>query len=129
MSGIERKAQILREATRLFSKSGYDKVTIKELAAACGITEPALYRHFESKEAIYDTVLSAIEDRLTSHEYLAQLSNVEDLEVLLDKLANHIIEYFTANEDIYRLLLFSALSGHARAKHVFELIRGSYTQF
>ena len=34
----ERKKQILTEATRLFSKDGYDKVTVKDLAQACGIT-------------------------------------------------------------------------------------------
>ena len=65
---IDRKAQILTEATRLFSEFGYDKVTIKILADACGITEPALYRHYASKDAIYDTVLDSIEERLKEND-------------------------------------------------------------
>ena len=63
-STIDRKTQILTEATRLFSEYGYDKVTIKTLAEACGITEPALYRHYKSKDDIYDTVLDSLEERL-----------------------------------------------------------------
>jgi AcrR family transcriptional regulator len=129
MSGIDRKAQILKEATRLFSRYGYDKVTIKELAKACGITEPALYRHFQSKEAIYDTVLTTIESRLADQEFFSRLTVEDNLEVLLDKLARHIIDYFTLNEDCYRLLMFSALAGHARSKEVFDLLRGTYTRF
>ncbi len=129
MSGIDRKAQILKEATRLFSRFGYDKVTIKELAKACGITEPALYRHFESKEAIYDAVLTTIESRLADQEFFSRLTKEENLETLLDSLARHIMDYFTLNEDCYRLLMFSALAGHARSKEVFDLLRGTYTRF
>lgn len=129
MSGIDRKAQILKEATSLFSRYGYDRVTIKELAKACGITEPALYRHFESKEAIYDTVLTTIESRLADQDSLSRLTKEDKLEHLLDQLARHIVDYFISNEDCYRLLMFSALAGHARSKQVFDLLRGTYTRF
>jgi len=124
-----RKGQILTEATRLFSVSGYDKVTIKQLADACGITEPALYRHYTSKEALYDAVLDAIEKRLSNEEIFHQLENENDLEYLLKNFAKHIIDFFSKNEDIYRLLLYSALREHAKAKTVFQFIRGSYVKF
>ena len=106
---MDRKKQILTEATRLFSGYGYDKVTIKTLAEACGITEPALYRHYESKEAIYNKVLDSIQERLGGYEIFNKLENENDLENLLKHLAGHIIDYFSKHEDLYRLLLFAAL--------------------
>ena len=126
---FDRKAQILSEATRLFSDAGYDKVTIKQLADACGITEPALYRHFSSKETIYDAVLDAIEKRLGTENIFPNLEKEDDLETMLKSFALHIINFFTKNEDIYRLLLFSALRGHGKAKRVFQIIRGTYVKF
>lgn len=125
----DRKAQIITEATRLFSEYGFDKVTIKQLADACGITEPALYRHFASKEAIYDAVLDSIEKRLRPQEFFDKLKDERNLEILLKKTAQHILDYFTTNEDIYRLLLFSALRDHSKAKKVYQLIRGTYVRF
>ncbi len=126
---IDRKAQILKESTRLFSDAGYDKVTIKQIADACSITEPALYRHYASKEAIYDSVLDAIEVRLGTDDLFTALEKHSEIQPFLEEFAIHIIHYFTKNEDIYRLLLFSALRGHSKAKKVYQMIRGSYVKF
>jgi len=126
---LDRKGQILEEATRLFAEEGYDGMTMKQLAAACGITEPALYRHFSSKDALYDEVLDAIARRLDTEEFFASFAPDAELEQLLSGIAAHIIEFYTKNADVYRLLLFSALDDHAKARHVFSIIRGTYVRF
>ena len=129
MSKLDRKSQILFEATQLFSDHGYDKVTVKQLADACSITEPALYRHFASKEAIYDAVLDSIGKRLDYDRLFAALGKVDDVETLLKSIAYHIVDYFSTNRDLYRLLLFSALREHTKAKQVYQVIRGTYVKF
>jgi AcrR family transcriptional regulator len=43
---------ILREAARLFTERGYQSTTINHIGEASGITGPAVYRHFESKQEI-----------------------------------------------------------------------------
>src|SRR5512139_3789005 len=53
----ERRAQILREAARCFGTRGFRGTTTRDIAAAVGITEAALYRYFPSKEAIYGALL------------------------------------------------------------------------
>lgn len=124
-----RKSQIMVEATRLFGSNGYSKVSTKMLADACGITEPALYRHFDSKEAIYSAVLTSIGNRLECEALFAQLAREDDIEVILREMALHIISFAKENQDIYRLLLFSALGGHAQAKRVHQTIRGTFKDF
>jgi len=124
-----RKQQILQLATEFFSHDGYDKVTVKQLADACGITEPAIYRHFESKEAIYDSVLESLHGRLDYEETFRQLETETDVDKMLRTLAIHIIDFYSANADIYRLLLYAVLRGHQRARRIFDLIRGTYVKF
>jgi AcrR family transcriptional regulator len=126
---MNRKQQILELATELFGREGYDKVTVKRLADACGITEPAIYRHFRSKEDIYISVLESLKGRLDYQETFARLEDETNIETLLKTLAEHIIDFYSHNADIYRLLLFAALRGHDRAKRIFDMIRGTYVRF
>lgn len=124
-----RKQQIIREATRLFSIRGYDNVTTKELAVACGVSEPALYRYFSSKEAIYNAVLSSLETRLDVKELQERLATEQDLERLLNEYATHIFHFFRTNQDVYRLMLYSTLGGHSNARRIYRAIRGTYVDF
>ncbi|MEA1980375.1 MAG: TetR/AcrR family transcriptional regulator [candidate division Zixibacteria bacterium] len=126
---IDRKKQIREVATKLFSKCGYDKVTIKEISTEVGITEPALYRHFKSKASIYEAALVSIESQVDFEDLFEELQNSEDLQYILTSLAEHIIKFFNANEDLYRLLLYSTLKGHSRANEVYKIVRGSYIEF
>jgi len=129
MSAEERKRQILTEATRLFSRQGYDKVTIKELANACGITEPALYRYYPSKEALYDAVLETIPSLLQHQELFDRLKEATELPEILFGLAHHILDFFSAHRELYRLLLYSALREHSKSPETYRAIRGPYIDF
>lgn len=124
-----RPDQIVREATVLISRDGYRKMTTKRLAEACGITEAALYRHFGSKEEIYNAVLDSLEKRMADRQIFEELKEETDIETLLMALANHILTCYRENADACRLLLYSALEGHDKATHVFQVIRGTYIKF
>jgi AcrR family transcriptional regulator len=125
----QRTEQIVRKATELFSHDGYRKVTVKQLAAACDVTEAALYRYFGSKEDIYSAVLDNVEERLTDNNFFEEYAEEMDIEKLLFALANHVLACYRDNSDICRLLLFSALEGHKKAGHVFDIVRGKYLKF
>ena len=51
------KEKILSAALELFSQNGYAGTNIRELSAALGMGKSSLYRHFESKEAIWNALL------------------------------------------------------------------------
>lgn len=63
-SNTSRREQILREAALLFAQRGFHGVSIVELGAAVGISGPALYRHFPSKEALLSRLLVGVSERL-----------------------------------------------------------------
>lgn len=50
--GAERRSEILDAAQRLFAQRGVLAVTTRDIAAAVGISQPALYAHFRSREEI-----------------------------------------------------------------------------
>jgi AcrR family transcriptional regulator len=55
----ERRAAVLDCACRAFSRGSYHGTTTAEIARAAGVTEPILYRHFESKRDLYLSCLDA----------------------------------------------------------------------
>lgn len=56
----ERRARVLQCACRTFAKGSYRGTTTAELARSAGVTEPILYRHFESKRHLYLACLDEI---------------------------------------------------------------------
>jgi AcrR family transcriptional regulator len=59
-----RRAQILETAATLFAERGFHGVSVAELGAACGISGPALYKHFDSKDAMLAEMLVSISEEL-----------------------------------------------------------------
>lgn len=55
------KDKILKASLHLFAKSGFDAVSTSQIADSLSITKGALYRHFESKQAIFDAILLKME--------------------------------------------------------------------
>jgi len=61
---VARRTQILDTAARLFAERGFHGVSVVELGAACGISGPALYKHFPSKDAMLAEMLVEISEEL-----------------------------------------------------------------
>jgi AcrR family transcriptional regulator len=58
LSAEERKAAVLECACGIFSTGSYRGTTTAEIAREAGVTEPVLYRHFDSKRDLYLAVLT-----------------------------------------------------------------------
>ena len=52
------KQRYLMKALELFSKRGYEAVSLSEIAEEIGVSKPALYRHFKSKQDLLDTLMA-----------------------------------------------------------------------
>ena len=66
MSGEERRAYILTQSKKVFAQSGYAQTSIGDLARASRVTEALLYKHFESKQQLYFTVLQEVREHFLS---------------------------------------------------------------
>lgn len=64
LTAEKRRASLLESACAVFGRGSYRGTTTAELAAAAGVTEPILYRHFESKRALYLASLTECWERV-----------------------------------------------------------------
>lgn len=60
------KARIERAALGLFVEKGVEAATTRDISAAAGVSEGALYRHFKGKEEIASVLFRAIHERLAA---------------------------------------------------------------
>jgi AcrR family transcriptional regulator len=56
LSAEARREAIVHAAAPLFADKGFDAVTTREVAEAAGVSEALLYRHFDSKAALYEAI-------------------------------------------------------------------------
>lgn len=66
-SAEERKAQIVAEVLRLADEIGPDRLSTTDVARAIGLSQPAIFRHFPTKGALWLAVAEDIADRLQSY--------------------------------------------------------------
>lgn len=64
MGRDERRDQIQRAAARAFAREGFVATSIDDVAVEAGITRAIVYRHFDSKESLYRSVLESVSQRL-----------------------------------------------------------------
>jgi AcrR family transcriptional regulator len=61
---VTRRDQILDTAAELFATRGFHGVSVGEIGRACGMSGPALYKHFDSKDELLAAMLIGISERL-----------------------------------------------------------------
>jgi len=74
MGKRDTKQVILEVALELFSSQGYDGVTVADIATAVGIKAASLYKHYQSKQDIFDSLL---EKSITEYKKQASTLNID----------------------------------------------------
>jgi AcrR family transcriptional regulator len=91
-----RREQILAAAAELFARHGFHGVGIDEIGAAVGVSGPALYRHFRSKDAMLGEMLTSISDHLLAGG-LERRERTEDPAKLLGELVAFHVDFALDN--------------------------------
>ena len=93
------KERILAAALEMFSQNGYAGTNIRELTASLGLGKSSMYRHFESKEEIWNTLLDEMtayyEERFGSAEHLP---TIPDSSEELVEMTMRMVD-FTVHDD------------------------------
>ena len=99
----ERQAEIIEKSIEIIADKGIQGLTIKNLSKEIGISEPAIYRHFESKTAILIAILSTFEDMA---EMLGlMMENSEDTAIeKIEYLFNKMTDVFTGTPSLVSVI-------------------------
>jgi TetR/AcrR family transcriptional regulator len=118
MSANDRRQQLLETALDLFSRQGFEGTTTKQLAAAAGVAEAVIFRHFPSKQALYTAVMDYRMQSLEAQGWLSETqAHMErnDDEGLFRTIASRVLASYRKDPRFERMILFAALEGHETA--------------
>ncbi|HEY3436475.1 MAG TPA: TetR/AcrR family transcriptional regulator [Actinotalea sp.] len=97
-----RRASLLAEAARLFARHGFDGVSLEDLGSAVGISGPAVYRHFPSKQAVLAALLVGASDRLLQGGRAVVETVQPDVDALGSLVAFHV-DFALTDPDVIRV--------------------------
>jgi TetR/AcrR family transcriptional regulator len=118
MSGEERRRQLLDVAIELFSQRGFSGTTTREIAAAAGVTEAIIFRHFASKQDLYSAILDHATAASSMESWLAEVHaamEAEDDAAVFRLIVARILEIHRIEPRFERLMLHASLEGHELA--------------
>jgi len=127
VSAADRHDQILAVARQLFARQGFRGTTTRQIADQAQVNEAILFRHFQSKEALYWAVLDDLSRQRNSRGNLqaliaerARSGKPEADEEFFAAIAEGLLERSRRDPTLLRLFLFSALERHSLSQRFFR---------
>ncbi len=111
----QRREQLIQTAVDLFSRKGFSGTTTREIAAASGVTEAIIFRHFETKEHLYKAIIDRKLNTPEAAEWIAGLRSAmdnNDDEAVIRQLIDAVICTHRIDPKFERLMLYAALEGN-----------------
>lgn len=101
--GKNTKERILEESLKLFSRNGYLGTSMSDIAKQLGITKGALYRHYASKQEIFDSILRRMEqmDYERAREYEVPEGTIEEMEEAYEMASIENVVTYTKAQFLY----------------------------
>ena len=93
---------MLREAARLFAARGFRGTSVTDIGTACGISGPAVYKHFPSKDALLARLLVDISQQLVDGGRGVVDEAADDATALEQLVAFHT-DFALAEADVIRV--------------------------
>lgn len=85
MELTKRQKQIIDVALELIAQGGIQNLTVKNIANAIGVTEPAVYRHYQSKADIIKTMICSFDDAVSVND-----GNLQGIDAIIGFTRNRI---------------------------------------
>lgn len=119
LQASERRASILAVAKVLFADKGYHGVSVDEIAVRLAVSPAVLYRHFASKQDLYESVLSEIACKREDYVEVV-VRGPDDFGGMLTHMTLMYVESVARDPDYLRMELHAALEGSQGARQFFE---------
>lgn len=119
LQAAERRASILAVAKVLFADQGYHGVSIDQIAARLAVSPAVLYRHFASKQELYEAVLSEIACKRESYVDVV-VRGPDDFGGMLERMTLMYVESVARDPDYLRMELHAALEDSQAARQFFD---------
>jgi len=128
LSAEERRATIITVAKRLFAHTGFHGVSIDDIVSEVGVSPAILYRHFESKEELYQAVLQ--EFSATRESYVeAVVADDIGFEQVLRAMTTVFVSSIINHPDMLKMEMHSQLDDSSASQDFFLNRWKSFTDY
>ncbi|MGQ9371092.1 TetR/AcrR family transcriptional regulator [Azospirillum sp. ST 5-10] len=128
LDSAERRAAIVDAALPLFAQKGFVATTTKEIAAAAGVSEALIFKHFPSKAALYEAIFTAcVEGDAEVQRLIALPPSTAALVEMMCAMTHHFLVELPddpAELARQRLLVMSHLEDGEFARQVYAWVAG-----
>ena len=102
----ETRQRLIEAAAQVFAEEGYARATTRALAAAAGVNEVTLFRHFGNKESLFAAVTEQYAGPAVTTALEAQLSGDYHRDLLT--VGNQLLQMLLERKEVLRMMLCEA---------------------
>jgi AcrR family transcriptional regulator len=102
------KQELIRKGIALLAKEGYEGFSLRKLAASCGVSHAAPYKHFQSKEEIIAEIGKVIAVEFGSALSAAVSLHPQDARQQLAALCREYTHFMVENPDYFRFVFMTS---------------------
>jgi TetR/AcrR family transcriptional regulator len=135
MHADDRHRQLLRSAIDCVARNGFGGTKTKDIAAAAGVSEAILFRHFATKEDLYHAILDMKEGKPAAKGPNRLLQQMEECAARRDDagvfgaIASAIFGSYREDPAFHRLMLYTMLEGHLMASLFHKRLGAGFKDF
>lgn len=96
------RIRIMKEALRLFSKQGYYQTTTKQISLEAEVNEITLFRHFGTKEKLFQETTSYYVEEINIKTEIGRLIR-QDFEESILEIARDYLDFCFKNKKLYKI--------------------------
>lgn len=104
---VDLKNQLIEQGIALVRQQGVQALSLRKVAAACGVSHAAPYSHFKNKEEL----LTAMKEHITNQfsDILEDCIHVHEQDFnILDALGKTYVEFFVKHPDYFSFLFYQS---------------------
>ena len=90
---------------KIINESGEEGLSLRKVAASCGVSHAAPYAHFADKESLLNAIKESVTERFTMElEQAIHAPSVNNAEQAIRAMGNSYILFFKSNPDYFHFL-------------------------
>lgn len=102
------KQELIRKGIQLLAREGYEGFSLRKLAASCGVSHAAPYKHFQSKEEIIAEIGKVIAVEFGGALSAAVSLHPHDCKQQLMAMCREYVQFMVENPDYYRFVFMTS---------------------
>lgn len=121
------KDKIMYEALKLFAQKGYSDVYVKDIAMMVGIKAPSLYKHFKSKQEIFESCIEIFYKKMNEKRDILLLPrNSSNSDMYLNKKREDIIKIA---KELFEFYILDDIASNFRKMLIIDRYRESQINY